>query len=150
MNNSSQLSDADYRRLLELRTRLRGFLRWSEEQARARGLTPAQHQLLLGIRGHEDPRGPTIGELADYLYLRHNSTVELVDRADAAGLVRRVEDPEDRRVARVRLTPRGRKALTAISKQHVQELGLLASHLQPLISQLDPATPDRGGSRRAG
>lgn len=147
---TSALSDADYVRLLELRTRLRGFLRWSENQAKARGLSPAQHQLLLGIRGHTDPRGPTIGQLADYLYLRHHSAVELVDRADTAGLVRRVEDPADRRVVRVVLTSKGRRTLTALSKQHVQELRLLASHLQPLLSQLDPGEADRGGSRRAG
>lgn len=137
MPTHRELSDVDYRHLLELRTRLRGFLRWSESQARARGLTPAQHQLLLAVRGHDDPRGPTIGELAEYLYLRHHSAVELVDRADTSGLVRRVEDPEDRRVARVVLTASGRRALTALSKQHLEELGLLASHLQPLLSQLD-------------
>jgi DNA-binding MarR family transcriptional regulator len=77
--------------------------------------------------------------LAEYLYLRHHSAVELVDRADASGLVRRVEDPEDRRVARVVLTASGRRALTGLSKQHLEELVLLASHLQPLLSQLDSA-----------
>ena len=57
-------SNEDYRRLLELRTGLRRFLRWSERQAQAAGLTPAQHQLLLAIRGHPDPRGPTVGDVA--------------------------------------------------------------------------------------
>src|SRR5579884_1551505 len=80
-----RLSDADYRRLLQLRTRLRGFLHWSEAQAKAGGLTPAQHQLLLAVRGHDDPRGPTMGDIADYLYLRPHSAVGLVDRADQAG-----------------------------------------------------------------
>ena len=69
------LPDATYTRLLALRTGLRLFERWSESQARAAGLTPAQHQLLLAIRGHADPRGPTIGEVADYLLLHHNSAV---------------------------------------------------------------------------
>ena len=82
-----ELSDAHYTRLLALRTGLRHFERWSEQQAKAAELTPAQHQLLLAIRGHGDPRGLTIGEVADYLLLRHHSTVELVDRADGAGLV---------------------------------------------------------------
>ena len=63
------LPDDVYARLLALRTGLRHFERWSESQARAAGLTPAQHQLLLAIRGHGDPRGPTIGEVADYLLL---------------------------------------------------------------------------------
>jgi DNA-binding MarR family transcriptional regulator len=144
------LSDGDYGRLLGLRTRLRGFLRWSEDQARAAGLTAAQHQLLLAIRGHDDPAGPTIGELADYLYLRHHSAVGLIDRADAAGLVQRVEDKQDRRVARVLLTGKGRKALRALSEQHISELARLASHLPPLLAGLDLAKDDRGGSRLLG
>jgi hypothetical protein len=57
------LSDTDYRRLLALRTQLRRFDRWSEQRARDFGLTHAQHQLLLAIRGHNDARGPTIGEV---------------------------------------------------------------------------------------
>ena len=77
------LRDADYEDLLALRTGLRRFLRWSEQQAEAAGLTPAQHQLLLAVRGHPDRRGPTVGEVADYLLLRHHSAVGLVDRAVA-------------------------------------------------------------------
>ena len=68
-------TDEDYRRLLELRTGLRRFLRWSEQHAEAAGLTPAQHQLLLAIRGHRDPRGPTVGDVAGYLMLRPHSAV---------------------------------------------------------------------------
>jgi len=93
-----RLTDADYEDLLTLRTGMRRFLRWSEQQAEENGLTPAQHQLLLAIRGHSDRRGPTIGEVADYLLLRHHSAVGLIDRADAAGLVERVRDPDDHRV----------------------------------------------------
>jgi hypothetical protein len=47
-----QPTDADYRHLLEFRTGLRRFLRWSEDQANAQDLTAAQHQLLLAIKGH--------------------------------------------------------------------------------------------------
>ena len=57
-----QLTTAEYERLLDFRTGLRRFLRWSEQEAVAAGLTPAQHQLLLAIRGHRDPAGPTIGD----------------------------------------------------------------------------------------
>src|ERR1700747_2998504 len=102
-----RLTDADYEDLLMLRTGLRRFLRWSEQQAEEAGLTPAQHQLLLVVRGHADSRGPTIGEIADYLLLRHHSAVGLVDRADAAGLVTRTRDPEDHRVVRLQLTAVG-------------------------------------------
>jgi len=58
------LTQSDFEHQLELRTGLRRFLRWSERQARAVGLTPAKHQLLLAIKGHPDTAGPTIGELA--------------------------------------------------------------------------------------
>lgn len=91
------VSNDVYARLLALRTRLRRFERWSAEQAQSASLTPTQHQLLLAIRGHTDRRGPTIGEVADYLLLRHHSAGELVRRAEAAGLVRRTSDSEDRR-----------------------------------------------------
>jgi DNA-binding MarR family transcriptional regulator len=120
------LDDEVYARLLALRTGFRRFERWSEQQARAAGLTPAQHQLLLAIRGHDDPRGPTIGEVADYLLLRHHSTVELVDRADAAGLVDRVRDGDDHRVVRLKLTDEGARRLEALSALHVEELERLA------------------------
>ena len=85
-------TDDDYRRLLELRTGLRQFLHWSEQQASAVGITPAQHQLLLAIRGHPGRDAPTIGDVADALLLRHHSAVGLVDRAVAAGLVDRHVD----------------------------------------------------------
>lgn len=141
------LSDADYQRLLRLRTRLRGFLRWSEAQAQSVGLTPAQHQLLLAVRGHDDPRGPTIGEAADYLFLRHHSAVELVGRAQQAGLLRRVSDPDDARVVRLRLTRRGEAALAELTHLHLEELQRLAGNLQPLLRGFDFDQEDRGGTR---
>ena len=96
----SGLDQHDYERLLAFRTGLRRFLSWSGQQAEAAGITPAQHQLLLAIRGHPDPRGPTIGEIAGYLLVRHHSAVELIDRAVAAGLVTRQADNEDGRTVR--------------------------------------------------
>lgn len=125
-----QLEDADYQRLLSLRTSLRQFLHWSEQQAQAAGLTPAHHQLLLAIRGHDDPRGPTIGDVAGYLFLRHHSTVELAQRAEALGLIQRVEDPDDRRVVRLQLTGKGAAALEQLASLHLEELSRLAGDLR--------------------
>jgi DNA-binding MarR family transcriptional regulator len=127
-----------YARLLAVRTGLRRFQRWSEAQARAAGLTPAQHQLLLAIRGHHDPRGPTIGEVAEYLLLRHHSVVGLVDRADAAGLISRSRDAADRRVVRLHLTDDGARRLAALSTLHAAEL----ERLGPQLSGLDGAPPE--------
>jgi DNA-binding MarR family transcriptional regulator len=116
------VSDADYRRLLELRTGLRRFLHWSDERARSAGITPTQHQALLAIRGHAGPDAPTVGELAAHLLLRHHSTVQLVDRAEAAGLVRRSRDAADHRVVRVTLTGDGERILASLSAPHREEL----------------------------
>ena len=126
-----QLEDADYRRLLKLRTSLRQYLHWSEQQAHAVGLTPAHHQLLLAIRGHDDPRGPTISDVAGYLLLRHHSAVELTQRVGALGLIERVSDPDDGRVVRLRLTEKGTNALERLASLHLDELSRLASDLRP-------------------
>ena len=140
----ARLGDTEYLRLLEFRTGLRRFLRWSREQAAAVGLTPAQHQLLLAIRGHDDPRGPTIGEVADYLLLRHHSAVELVDRAATAGLVKRAPDPDDQRVVRLKLTPLGARRLERLAALHLEELGRLVPRMQAIWKGLE----DPGGSSK--
>ncbi|MGV0717495.1 MarR family transcriptional regulator [Mycolicibacterium sp. XJ662] len=116
------LSDDVYARLLELRTALRRFERWSAEQALEAGLTPMQHQLLLAVRGHTDPRGPTIGDIADYLLLRHHSAGELVHRAETGGLLARVRDSDDGRVVRLQLTHEGSERLESLTALHVEEL----------------------------
>lgn len=112
----------DYRRLLEVRTALRRFLHWSAEQAEAAGLTAAQHQLLLAVRGHPGDEAPTIGEVANHLLLRHHGAVQLVDRAEVAGWVARTRDEHDHRVVRVAVTRRGDQALAALAASHLEEL----------------------------
>ena len=130
------LSSADYEQLLRFRTGLRRFLRWSEEEATAVGLTPAQHQLLLAIRGHRDAAAPTIGDVADALLVRHHSAVGLVDRAETAGLVRRRVDRDDARVVRLVLTPVGARRLGHLTNAHLEELAVLTSTLRPLSDVL--------------
>ena len=132
-------TDDDYKRLLELRTGLRRFMRWSEQQAKAAGLTPAQHQLLLAIRGHADDRGPTIGDVADYLLLRHHSAVGLVDRGEAAGLVMRRPDLDRPSAVRLRLTEKGSRQLEALSELHLEELEHLAPTMHALWNALERA-----------
>jgi DNA-binding MarR family transcriptional regulator len=139
-----KLTQADFEHLLQLRTGLRRFLRWSEQQARAAGLTPAQHQLLLAIKGHPNPAGPTIGEIANYLVLRHHSAVGLVDRAAAVGLVERNRDAASNSIVRVTLTPTGADKLDALSQTTLQELAHLAPTMRTLwqtFENADGATP---------
>ncbi len=116
------LSDAEYRVLAATHGELRRFLRDSEERSRGAGVTAAQRELLIVLRGHEGPEGPAIGEVAGALGLRHHSAVELVQRAEAAGLVARSSDRRDRRTVRLGLTAAGEEALAALASLHREEL----------------------------
>jgi DNA-binding MarR family transcriptional regulator len=137
-----QLTRRDFERLLEFRIALRSFQRWSEDQARAAGLTHVQHQLLVAIKGHPGDEPPAVGDLAGYLLLRPHSTVELVDRAEAAGLVERVPDQADGRVVRVCLTREGDRVVKQLTRAHLDRLHELAVVLDDLMERHD----DRAGS----
>ncbi len=131
------LPDADYARLLHFRTELRRFEDWSRRQAQRAGLTPAQHQLLLAVKGHPNRRGPTIREVSEYLYVRHHSAVELTDRVVDAGLVLRTPDPSDARAVRITLTDLGEARIEALSQLHLAEL----SRLAPMLGHVAPEPP---------
>jgi DNA-binding MarR family transcriptional regulator len=142
------MSASDFENLLSFRTSLRRFLHWSQTQARAVGLTPAQHQLLVAIKGHPGHQAPTISDLAEYLLLRHHSVVELVDRAAAAGLVARCRDADDGRVTRVVLTPDGEARLRRLGPAHLDELRNLAPILDQLVAGWAArAQPDPGAGK---
>jgi DNA-binding MarR family transcriptional regulator len=134
------LDDEQYAELLAFRTALRRFLHWSDEQARTAGLTAQQHQLLLAIRGHkvdDEHTAPTVGEVAESLLLRHHSTVELVDRAEQAGLVHRSVDDADRRIVRLGLTAKGQRLLDRLTAAHLDELQRLAPTVTRLARRLE-------------
>jgi DNA-binding MarR family transcriptional regulator len=129
---ASTPTEPDFAALLRFRTALRRFNRWSEDQAAAVGLTHIQHQLLLAVKGHDDARGPTIGEVAEYLLVRQHSVVELATRVEALGFVQRRTDGSDGRVVRLTLTPPGEEAIHALTELHLRELQALAPLLQAL------------------
>jgi DNA-binding MarR family transcriptional regulator len=113
------------------------------------GLTPAQHQLLLAVRGSAASGGPTIGELSQALALRHHSVVGLVDRAQNAGLVTRQRDPARHSLVRVRLTDGGSKALRSLALVHLREIAELAPAMQALWQTI-AASGDPPGAGAAG
>ena len=113
------------RRLARFRYELRRFLRFSEQAARASGVTPQQYQLMLGIAGHAEDGEATISELAEFLQQRHNAVVGLVERAAQRGLVSKTQGEPDRRFVRVRLTARGEGLLTRLASAHRQEAARL-------------------------
>ncbi len=123
---------AQYERLLQLRTGLRRFLHWSEDQARQQGLTPAQHQLLLAVKGHPGPEDPTVSDIVHALVLRPHSVVGLIDRAQRAGLIRRHRDAKRHTLVRLRLTPAGEEKLDALTATHLAELTRLAPAMEAL------------------
>jgi DNA-binding MarR family transcriptional regulator len=127
------LLDEDYQRLLAFRSELRSFLRWSEQMADNAGLTPSLHQLLLVIRGYPTAPGPTIGQAAEELHIRHHSAVELARRAETTGLISRERDPEDRRRMYLGLTSRGRQQLETLTRQHLERIPGLAHTLERVL-----------------
>ena len=133
------LSQRDYVNLLEFRSALRRFESWSHDCARRAGLTPAQHQLLLAIKGHSDERGPTIRQAAEYLNTRHHSVVGLVDRAERAGLSCRTRDDADARAVRLNLTALGEQCIAQLTEVHLTELARLAPLLAYVVA--DPSMP---------
>ena len=110
------------RRLAWFRYRIRCFLRFSERVARSCGITPQQHQLMLGVAGFTGRGWATISELAEFMQGRHNAVVGLVQRAAERGLVRKVHGEQDRRFVKVHLTRKGYAILDKISRQNMAEL----------------------------
>lgn len=131
------LSDAGYRSLARFRYALRTFQRFSETAARAADLTPAQHQLLLAIRGHDGGGPPSLSDVAESLQLKLHSTGELVGRAVDNGLVDRWSDPEDHRRALLGLTAEGDAKLAALSVEHRDELRRFRGEMNDILRELD-------------
>jgi DNA-binding MarR family transcriptional regulator len=144
-------SQSDVRNLARFRHAIRRFQRFSEEAARRAGLTPQHHQLLLGVAGFTGKGWATIADLAEFLQVRHHSVVGLVDRAATLGLVRRTENPSDRREVHVTLTSDGLRKLRALTPLHRQELlGMRRSlNLFNLERERAPGPKPRAPKRRA-
>jgi DNA-binding MarR family transcriptional regulator len=112
----------DYQAMAEFRYNIRRFLRASEEILRPAGLKPQQYQLMLHVKGLPQDRQASIGEIAERLQIQHHSTVELVDRMSAQGLIKRKRAAEDRRQVFLELTPKGEKMLREMAGLHRDEL----------------------------
>ncbi len=137
MGSDEDLSAEDYRHLAEFRRQIRQFISFSEGVARQSGIEPKQHQLLLSLKGLPENVRPTIGELASRLFIKHHSTVELVNRLASAGFVVRIQGKKDRREVEVRMTSAGAALLRKLSLVHRLELErsgpALAKALQSVI-----------------
>lgn len=137
----SDFAKEEYETLSSFRYALRRFQRFSEQAARAAGLTPQQHQLLLAIKGMPGRDWATVSEVAEQLQTTHHAAVGLTLRAEAAGLVLRTPDAGDRRQICVRLTERGQELLAELTAVHRRELERLGSQLQ--FPRLGSPPPER-------
>jgi DNA-binding MarR family transcriptional regulator len=143
-----KVTAAEYRALAELRHRIRMFLREGDETALSEGLEPQQYQMLLAIRGLDEGELATVGTLAERLAIRHHSAVELIDRLERRGFVKRLREKEDRRQVRVLLLPRGEKALAVVVKARITELRASGSALVGAIQALLKKNHRNGKSSR--
>ncbi|MBZ5728319.1 MAG: MarR family transcriptional regulator [Acidobacteriia bacterium] len=116
------LSALEYRELAEFRYQIRRFLHFSESAALAEGVEPRQHQALLAIKALPEGEGCAIAALARTLFLRHQSTVGLVDRLESRRLVARRPNRKDARQVMVALTRHGESVLRRLSLTHRAEL----------------------------
>lgn len=128
-------SKADYEQLAAWRYSLRRFLRFSEEAATQAGLTPQQHQALLAVQGMPGREEATVGELAERLQLKHHSTVELVNRLENAGLLKRSVGTEDARQVLLKVTPKGLRLLEKLTAAHRAELKRVGPELTAVLSE---------------
>jgi DNA-binding MarR family transcriptional regulator len=145
---SLRITPGEFRALAELRHRIRRFLQEGDDAARRAGLEPQQYLLLLAVRGLPEGREATIRALSERLTLRHHSTVELVDRMEAHGYVKRSRGREDRRQVLVSLQPRGERLLQEVVAQRIIELRSNGRELVEALTAL-LETPPRGAGSRA-
>ncbi len=141
-----EITTAEYLALAELRYRLRKFVGEGDAVARAAGLEPQQYLLLLALRGLPEGMEATIRTLAERLALKHHSAVELIDRLESHGYVRRSRSRDDRRSVLVSLLPRGEKLLEQVARDRIGELRASGSALVNAISALleNGGPPARG------
>jgi DNA-binding MarR family transcriptional regulator len=136
MRETNVISEAEYRALAEFRYELRRFSHFSEQAARAAGLEPQQHQLLLAIKGLPVNKDASVGELAERLQIQHHSTVELVNRMVERGLLERRRDDNDQRRVLVSLTLYGEEILNKLSMLHRTELRTTGPALVQVLTAL--------------
>jgi DNA-binding MarR family transcriptional regulator len=125
----TKLTNSDYRSLAAFRHEIRKFLAFSEQAAREAGIEPQQHQLLLAVRGLPEGVRPTIRAVAERLCVQHHTTVALVDKLEARGLLQRERSDQDRREVLLRLTTEGREMLRGLSALHRQQLRTVGPEL---------------------
>lgn len=141
-----KLTLADYQAMAEFRFQIRKFLHFSEQAVQGAGLERGQYQLMLAIKGMPDGLRPRIRDIANRMHIQHHSAVELINRLEAGGYVRRERTAEDKREVLLALTPKGERVLEELALHHHEELrsaapGLVAALRRVMVGK-------RNGIRR--
>ena len=123
--------------MAQFRFELRRFLHFSETSAEAQGISAQQYQLLQVVETAAGAGRVAISTIAERMVLRHNSAVELVDRAERSGLVQRLSDATDLRRSLVVLTEQGRNVLFEVATAHMVELERAGPAMMEALSRLD-------------
>ena len=100
------------------------------EALRPFGVTPAQFNALRILRG-AGADGLCRHEVGDRLVTQVPDVTRLIDRLEAAGLVVRQRDSEDRRLVTTRITPEGLALLARIDAPIAELHARQLSHLGP-------------------
>jgi DNA-binding MarR family transcriptional regulator len=124
-----RLTLSDYQALAEFRFQIRKFLHFSEQAVQESGLERGQYQLMLAIKGMPEGVRPRIRELANRMQIQHHSAVELINRLEAGGYVRRERAQDDRREVLLALTLKGERVLAELALPHREELRSAAPSL---------------------
>ncbi|HTK95306.1 MAG TPA: MarR family winged helix-turn-helix transcriptional regulator [Terriglobales bacterium] len=136
VKGGGRVLDEYFRAMSEFRHQIRRFQRFSEEVATEAGVELQQHLLMLAIRGLPPGQRPSIRVIADRLLLKHHSVVELVDRSERMGLVRRVAARDDRRQVLLELTAKGERLLREIFVQNREKLRSQSAELTEALMRL--------------
>ena len=128
-----------------------------------RGLTFGEYEVLAALVRSGPPHRLKPSDLVGALVLSSGAVTNRIDRVEAAGLVQRLPDPDDRRGTLVALTDKGRQVVDEAVVAHLaneerllaalsaRERGQLSDLLRKLLMSepfagLDPTrSPDRDG-----
>jgi|SRR5579864_7954531 len=148
-----KLTLADYQALAEFRYQIRKFLHFSEQAVQTAGLERGQYQLMLAIKGMPEELRPRIRDVANRMHIQHHSAVELINRLESGGYVRRERAQDDRREVLLALTPKGEKVLSELALHHHEELrssapGLVAALRRVMAGKREPGSQKSEGSGR--
>jgi DNA-binding MarR family transcriptional regulator len=98
------------------------------------GITMQQMGILMAIKLIDPP--PTETQIAEWVDKKLNSVSAILDRMAIAGLVERVEDPQDRRTYRIKVTKKGQ----SFSKTDVEQRANLIKEIMETLSEEETQT----------